>query len=187
MTEISTKLKTIREVIRPIPGHDGYYVDICGDVWSCKTGTMKRLLLGMCSGYKKASLFNEKRYHYRFAHHLVLETFIGPRPVGYETSHLNGVRLDNRLENLVWSSRKENHSLKKIHGTHQTGEHHGRHKLTLKQVTAIRRDYKRVGYHKSNARKLALRYGVDKSIIHRIVNNSLWKDQIHQLLGQGEK
>jgi hypothetical protein len=44
----------------------------------------------------------------RLVHQLVLEAFVGPRPVGFETLHLNHQPADNRLENLVWGPRSEN-------------------------------------------------------------------------------
>lgn len=41
-------------------------------------------------------------------HKLVCETFIGPRPVGYEVCHGVGGKLDNRLENLRYGTGSEN-------------------------------------------------------------------------------
>ena len=35
-----------------------------------------------------------------FLHRLVWETFNGPVPEGYEIDHINGIKTDNRLENL---------------------------------------------------------------------------------------
>lgn len=44
----------------------------------------------------------------KLVHQLVMETFIGERPVGYETDHINRIRDDNRLENLRYCSSREN-------------------------------------------------------------------------------
>jgi hypothetical protein len=44
----------------------------------------------------------------RYIHHLVLETFVGPRPEGMEARHLNGDYSDNRLRNLTWGTKSEN-------------------------------------------------------------------------------
>jgi hypothetical protein len=41
-------------------------------------------------------------------HRLVLETFVGPCPEGYECDHWNRDRSDNRLVNLHWVSKSEN-------------------------------------------------------------------------------
>lgn len=44
----------------------------------------------------------------RYVHHLVLETFVGPRPEGMEARHLNGDYSDNRLQNLAWGTKAQN-------------------------------------------------------------------------------
>ena len=43
-----------------------------------------------------------------YLHTWVLTAFVGPRPPGGVARHLNDVRTDNRLENLVWGSRSDN-------------------------------------------------------------------------------
>ena len=40
-------------------------------------------------------------------HRLVCESFLGPQE-GKEVNHINGVKTDNRLENLEWVTRSEN-------------------------------------------------------------------------------
>lgn len=52
-------------------------------------------------------------------HRLVCETFIGPQPSPeHEVRHLNGIRDDNRIENLCWGTKSENMLDKLRHGTH---------------------------------------------------------------------
>lgn len=41
-------------------------------------------------------------------HHLVLHAFVGSKPDGMEVRHLNDVRSDNRLANLVYGTRSQN-------------------------------------------------------------------------------
>jgi hypothetical protein len=44
----------------------------------------------------------------RLVHQLVLEAFVGPRPKGAESLHLNHDPKDNRLSNLRYGTRSEN-------------------------------------------------------------------------------
>jgi hypothetical protein len=44
------------------------------------------------------------RGRHRRVHHLVLETFIGPRPPGLQCCHWDGVKTNNRLMNLRWDT-----------------------------------------------------------------------------------
>lgn len=56
----------------------------------------------------------------RRVHQLVAEAFLPPRPRGHtDINHLNGVKVDNRVENLEWATRSRNMShavaLKGVH------------------------------------------------------------------------
>ncbi len=51
-------------------------------------------------------------------HRLVAATFIGPCPAGMEVLHINGVRDDNRPENLRYGTRAENVDDTIRHGHH---------------------------------------------------------------------
>lgn len=53
----------------------------------------------------------------RSLHVMVLEAFVGPRPVDHEGCHNNGDSRDNRLVNLRWDTRSANILDKRAHGT----------------------------------------------------------------------
>jgi len=57
-----------------------------------------------------------------FVHILVLEAFVGPKPVGMQCCHNNNVRDDNRLVNLRWDTPKNNVHDRRFHGTYQYDE-----------------------------------------------------------------
>ena len=57
-----------------------------------------------------------------FAHVLVLESFVGPRPEGMHCCHNNGIPDDNRLVNLRWDTPKNNVHDRRFHGSYQYGE-----------------------------------------------------------------
>lgn len=74
----------------------------------------------------------------RLVHHLVLEAFVGPRPEGQETRHLNGDRTKNKLTNICWGTKEEQMADRKLHGRVVGGP--VRVRLNPRLVQAIRND-----------------------------------------------
>jgi hypothetical protein len=83
-----------------------------------------------------------------YVHRLVLDAFVGPCPEGMEARHLNGNSMDNRLENLAWSTHAVNMADKFRHGTvargsksapknPARGQGHGRAKLSESDVMRV--------------------------------------------------
>ena len=59
-------------------------------------------------GYWRVRLIKNSSYKYFFVHRLVAEAFIS-NPNNYATvNHINGIKTDNRIDNLEWCSLKEN-------------------------------------------------------------------------------
>lgn len=85
----------------PIPGFNGYTIDPHGNVYG---KTAKPLATFLAGGYRKIMLNKRPCY----IHHLVLKTFVSERPPGHEARHKNGDRLDNRVSNLCWGTKKQN-------------------------------------------------------------------------------
>lgn len=69
-------------------------------------------------------------------HSMVAVTWLGTRPKGMDVSHLDGNRLNNRLENLKYESRLEN-SNKYFNRYNKNG---GKRQLTEEMVHIIRKD-----------------------------------------------
>lgn len=59
-------------------------------------------------GYKRFNLFIGGKSYRALAHRLVYETFCGPIPQGLEINHKNGIRDDNRAENLEAITHSQN-------------------------------------------------------------------------------
>jgi len=64
------------------------------------------------NGHRKQRYYKMSHFGCIFLAHAVALAWIGPQPVdengcNYECHHLNGVTLDNRVENVIWLSRKE--------------------------------------------------------------------------------
>lgn len=61
------------------------------------------------NGYEEINLWIENKQYTLSVHRVVLETFKPLFGYGLEVNHKNGNRLDNRLENLEWMSKSDNH------------------------------------------------------------------------------
>ncbi len=169
---------------REIEGYSGYRIGSDGTVWSrWKRGGEKdrgfvavwRQLtpVKIGKGYLAINLSKEERNRtLRYIHRLVLTAFVGPCPEGMQCCHNDGNRINNRLENLRWDTRKNNEADKVAHGTLAKGEGHGQAKLTAEQVIAIRTAYTIGGITKS---ELGARYGVSRSLIRFIVRREIWQ------------
>lgn len=174
---------------RPIPGFDGYEVSDVGEVRSWRpisawasVPTEPRLLQqsSHAKGYRNVSLGTGTRLSTtRPVHRLVLEAFVGPRPVGMECRHLNGNRSDNRLANLCWGTSLDNSRDRRVHGTIPSGaqttakriyrgSENASARLSEDKVRAIRAS-------SESHRVLAQRYGVSSSTIGRVKRGEHWK------------
>lgn len=77
------------------------------------------------SGYPCVVLRSAQGRQIRRVHHLVLAAFVGPRPPGMETRHMDGDPTNNRLSNLAYGTHSENLRDKARHGTdHQATKTH---------------------------------------------------------------
>lgn len=107
----------------------------------------------------------------RFAHHLVLEAFVGPRPAGMECCHFpDRDPSSNKLSNLRWDTKLANAADKRAHGTHPSGERNGNAELTAADVTAIRTDLAAGRSRKA----IAEEYGVGRTTIDALATGETW-------------
>jgi len=123
-------------------------------------------------GYPRVCLSKAGKEATRRTHQLVLEAFVGPKPEGYVTRHLNGIPSDNRVENLCWGTQMQNQADRKLHGTSNEGERGGGSKLTETQVLEIRALYSTGRYTQQVLGDL---YGAAQTNISLIVRRKNWK------------
>lgn len=108
-------------VIRPIPGHPGYFAREDGRILSTRWGPTrllssrkKKKRAGHWSPYLEVRLRDRKNLP---VHRLVCSTFHGPCPDGMQCRHLDGDPHNNAASNLRWGTQEENTLDKYRHGT----------------------------------------------------------------------
>ena len=85
------------------------YVSTLGDFFNAHGKRLKPGFSPSSRRYKKGSHYPKMRqYTDRLCHHLVWETFVGPRTPGMEIDHINGNKLDWSLDNLQEVTPQEN-------------------------------------------------------------------------------
>lgn len=123
-------------------------------------------------GYLKVTLYNKKPKNY-FVHRLLAKTFIN-NPLNKPCiNHKNGIKNDNRLDNLEWVTILENnlHAINNGFKKPLKGEKHNFVKINISQVYMIRDEWA-TGLFKQH--EIALKHGLKQSQISRIVNYKRW-------------
>lgn len=182
------------EVWKSVPGFPAYAASTWGRLKRIGlTGGRKRaraptgrILGGKAkSGYILASVYRDGMQFSQGMHTVICSTFHGRRPsLNHEVAHGDGVRDNNRWDNLRWATRKENCADKWVHGTVPTGDNHharlrperlargerngGGGKLTADDIPKIRADPR---LH----REIGADYGIVKSMVAMIKRRETWK------------
>lgn len=164
---------------REIPGWPGYRIGSDGTIWSkLLSGGRMRKDWRRCfgapdkDGYLKFILCRNGFRRYVRIHVVILEVFRGPCPTGHVGAHDNGIKTDNRIDNLFWKTQAENIADKIRHGTAQRGDKASRRKLTEEQVRGIRRRWLA---SEATQTSMASEYGVTVGAINAAIHGRNWR------------
>ena len=150
---------------KPIPGFEH-----CGEISNLgrirsSRGLIRKTVVGN-NGYIRVGLkkIDGKNTNYVTVHRLVALAFCGEYQEGFTVNHINGVKTDNRAENLEWCSSKNNvrhaYRLGLRKNSHRKPVIPHEHKDMLKNEISSGKTY----------RELADHYGVHMSAMWFFIN-----------------
>ena len=117
---------------KDLAGFEGLYkISDQGRVWSA----VKNKFLSTPAnkqGYPHFCVSKGDKQYTKRVHTEMAKAFIGPLETGQHVRHLNGIKTDNRLENLAYGSAKENMDDMRREG------YEGINRLTLTQIEEIK-------------------------------------------------
>lgn len=167
-------------LIKPIQGHEGYFVSNDGKVFSQWVnkgihGLVREDALKELKGSRANKLGHRmirfgRNGNWRLIHRIVYETFVGDIGEGLLIRHKNNIPYDNRVENLQKGTQKDNMQDAVKSGRISRGEGNPRSKLSENDVLFIRR---KAG--KKTHKEIAIKLGVSRKTVGNVINNKTWK------------
>ena len=172
----------MNEIWKDVVGYEGkYMVSSLGRIKSSLQTKPKILSKHVKAlGYESIKLYRNGSCKTKAVHRLVAKAFVENPENKKEVNHINGIKDDNRPENLEWCTRSENmkHACRTgliLRG----GDNSPRAKLTESDAMEIR-------FHLSIGEKrktLSKDFNISLSTIDNIASNNTWKNiNIHNYL-----
>ena len=151
-----------------------YNIKPNGEIWTLRT---KNGVISKDKEWRKMGTMNNSGYLVAkfknrplLLHRIVFRKFGGRLDGSLVINHINGDKLDNKIENLEQVSHQENmlHSYRVLKNQPVIGNK----KITLEIARTIRED--RMSGYKYD--ELIDKYNVSKTTISYIINNKIWKE-----------
>lgn len=151
---------------RLIDGYSGKYsVSACGKVFN--NDKNRELILSKSSnGYTRVTLIKDKKTKVFSVHRLVALAFLNPDKYRKDVNHKNGIKTDNRIENLEWCNKQEN-------TIHAISNKLIKRRFSHEQIKEMELLYREK--HKGKA-EIARMYNTSEVMIMSILRNTAYTD-----------
>jgi len=161
------------EIWKDIKGYKDYEVSSYGNVRSLKFNRIKLLThIKDKYGYLKNGIYSNGKMKKILVHRLVALEFIPNLKNKPQVNHINGIKTDNRVENLEWNTAKENINHAVLNGLHKSlkGVKQNGCKLTEKKVLEIRKINNSL-----SQKEISIKFGITQPLVSSILKNKIWK------------
>jgi hypothetical protein len=169
--------ESTKEIWKDVVGHEGLYqVSNLGNIKSHQPRWRQSRILKQKNParYCMAALAKDKKITYTGVHRIVLLAFCYREDhSGLYVNHKNGIKTDNRLENLEWCTAKENieHAFRIGLMTNRSRVNGKNAKLTNKDIPVIRKLLSEGKTHEV----ISKIYSVHRNLISGISRGERWK------------
>lgn len=126
----------------------------------------------LCITYPEVKLYFNKKKTGFHTHRLVAKAFISNPENKPTVNHINGIKTDNRVGNLEWSTFSENNMHAKDIGLN--GGRHNTHWNAILNIEKVK-EIRLKGDAGANRSELASEYNVKIALIYEILKRTTWK------------
>lgn len=141
---------------------EGYYALRDGNIYSSYSGKNLSTFVDNV-GYRQVILYKNKKRHYKRVHRLIAIAYIQNINNYKQVNHINGVKTDNEVDNLEWSSNSQNTKHAYDNGMYLS--------TTSIQVKSICKETKAEQIHKS-IRSCAESLGINRKTLSSILHDN---------------
>jgi len=158
--------------MKPIPNYPNYSITEDGKVWSNLSSKFLKAGLGKV-GYYVVALHKDNKQKTFNIHRLVAESFINNDFNKGYVNHINGIKTDNKVENLEWVTAKENN----IHA-HKIGLNYISKLNRIEASRTAKEKFSKIvldtqtGVFYNSAREAAMAKGINSNTLHGRLNGS---------------